>query len=62
MENESHIDIHTQELEVDEIMKDVFADHVTVKCQLLHSLTSNTIAYISYFIDQVVILYAISTV
>ena len=25
VENENHIDIHTQELEVDEIMKDVFA-------------------------------------
>ena len=30
VENENHIDIHTQELEVDEIMKGVFADHLTV--------------------------------
>ena len=26
VESENHIDMHTQELEVDEIMKDVFAD------------------------------------
>ena len=30
VENEYHIDIHTQELEVDEIIKYVFADHLTV--------------------------------